>query len=77
MLTDWGFPGVGNSEFICLGLPDKQGFCLKSGCVICFTVWEEAAAWQEAGCQALECALGRQAGGTFLVMGRQVGEGKG
>lgn len=40
MGADWGFPGIENAEFICLGLHDKQGFCLKSGCVICFTVWE-------------------------------------
>lgn len=28
--TYWSFPGIENSEFICLGLPDKQSFCLKS-----------------------------------------------
>lgn len=27
----WAFPGMENPEFICLRLPDKQGFCLKSG----------------------------------------------
>lgn len=71
MDASWGFPGAEDSEFICLGLPDKQGFCLKSSsCRLFHSVWvgqEEAAGWQEVGCQAPGVSPG-QAGVRHLPL---------
>lgn len=49
MDTHWGFPGIENSELICLGLPDKQSFCPKSGLCLCFSRWGEDRRKQLAG----------------------------
>ena len=44
-----GFPGIESPELICLGLPDKQSFCPKSGLCLCFSRWGEDRRKQLAG----------------------------